>query len=365
MDFEEQLEECLDLKFMECKNSDERNKWKREEIKDFLLIVLPDREYMHLYNQSKNKSLILVKGNKKTLCVPCIVEAIEEKIYMSEKTFKRYSKILKHKKVNVKALETETKKAEVLNHELIIRGKKLDINTQREISKKADLLYRGKYVFSSKDNLIHDKNCRHVKDIPLEEFNVTNKLLPEKQPCMDCYRQMVVRSVYLHEYEDIYEHYWFFSKAQASRMQFWKFLTDDEMHMRMENKTTLNVRCREDLFKIIYDEENDVFKLLHNNYKVTENLQREFFDTFHEQETKITYLLGLLAYIKNYTWDMSHMETKVLETTEESISEEIYEEDDVIESLKHTKKDKVATGYNPKKNMSHEDILADILGTKK
>jgi len=242
---------------------------------------------------------------------------------------------------------------------------KKEFKVERKFSKKEILLNRGKYVYSSDDNLLHDKTCHHINKIPFEKLNMSKKLISEKIPCKDCFRQMVVRAVYIHEYNDTYNYYWFFAKAGVPRMKLWEYLTDDELRIRMENRNIMNIRCREDFWKIIYDEDKDMFKLLHNNYKVTENLQREFFDTFHEQETHISTLLGLLHYIKAYKWDESHMKSKGVFLVEEEVFDE--DKEDRIISLEHTSGDSVATGYNRKAkgSYSYSDILKDLYNTKK
>lgn len=301
--------------------------------------------------------------------IRCLLDETKKIVYMPESLYKKYYKKLKVKNVNLDNLHTITKKA-MLNEDgaLFYKKKEIDIETQRKLSKKAELIYRNKYIFSKKDNYIHDKSCPFVELISLDDLGGANNLIAERQMCMECFRKLVVRTVYLHNYEDTSRYYNFFLFGRIKKEDLWGFLTDNTMKLRMENTRTLVVRCNEDLWKIVLDENTGTFKLLHNNYKMTENLQREFFDTFHEQEIENTFLTNLLHYIKNYKWDVSHMEGIPLPQTAEIIEEDV--DEDKIISLKHSAKDATITGYKKEgmkslQNLSHKDLAMKIFNIKK
>ena len=317
---------------------------------DFLLY----REKRALF---KNASIFLVEVTTgRRVKLPCRILELEKEIYINEDNFNKYwysisstictairqnenaeeiTQSAVNSMVNLTLLETPSRGAEINSEfKIIYKGREVDIETQRLISRRDKLLSdnRIKFVYAKSNNLLHDKSCKQVERIEYWNFEATDEFLSEREMCPCCRKRIYVRKAI----KGVTKHFeWymrFFENGNVNSKYLEQFLKGDNVSLHMDSINELVIKCNEDTWRIIRDEQG-LYRLLHNNYVFLEDGTRYITDEFHLQIDSRTSLNWILHHIENYDWRI-HVkeETDELKVDEEVLAEKVQPLEDAVES---------------------------------
>lgn len=163
---------------------------------------------------------LMIKDPKKLIKVPCTIWEEMGRIYMTAGNFNKYWRYISkrmyegirrsdperknilqremNQKVELSLMETPFRTAKIGSSFTIeYEGRQADIEMQRQISKKASALddHKIRYIFSNKDNLVHDKTCSWVSKIHYSEFGAAENFPEEREVCSSCKRKLYLRSM--------------------------------------------------------------------------------------------------------------------------------------------------------------------------
>lgn len=161
---------------------------------------------------------LIINYSGKLVKVPCNIVEGFKKIYINEGNFNKYWKLISenicrgirqrmnsnevthasmNERVDLSLVETPSRTAEICSAFTIeYKGKEIDIETQRLISKRASALEdnRIRFVYAKSDNFVHDKTCVLVDKIKYWDFGATEELPADREVCPQCKKRLYIRN---------------------------------------------------------------------------------------------------------------------------------------------------------------------------
>ncbi len=267
--------------------------------------------------------------------VPCNISEARQKIYLTEGNFNKYWRQISREiyksaykgnisdkaaqaaingMVDLSLMENPSRTARIGNYYTIeYKGREIDLEKQRMISKKASALDDNKirFVYSKSDNLVHDKTCWQVAKIEYWDFGASEKLPQDREICQYCRRKIYVRNAIQNDTKRFGWYMRFFENGRVSNKALESFLGSGEAKLHMVSVDELQVMYKEDTWLIRADGKGK-YTLRHNNYVMINDHERYITSEFHKQKHYPPYLPGILLYIEGYDWH-KHLETKNIE----------------------------------------------------
>ena len=249
--------------------------------------------------------------------VPCLELPEEKRIFIAEANFNKFwehicSVLLATKRdLDLSYLETETREAYIgTNYKIAYRGKTVDINKQRLISKRANASSNPKlrYVASTRGNVIHDKTCIETKQIKDENILFFEKFPERYELCPNCRRKIWVRMGIKEETKHFDLYYRFIMNMKLSDKQL-RHLFENQgvaIHMDIEQSDRIDIKYREDNWYIRAISQGeyklDRYELFHNNYGIIDNRERVIYSGYHRQKIEYKQPWEIFAYMGRYNW---------------------------------------------------------------
>ena len=278
-----------------------------------------------------SKIFIVNSATGKLIKIPCNIVEQRKQIYINEGNFNKYwsmisegvcrgirkcartdvTQSMMNDKVNLSLVESASRTAGINNaYQIEYRGKEIDIETQRMISKRASALEdnRIRFVFAKNDNFVHDKSCELVEKIKYWNFDASEKLPEGREICPHCKKRLYVRNAIKMDTKRFVWYIRFFDKGRASSRVVEKYLGSGKAELHMDSINKLQIKYNEDTWIIQMDKEG-LCSLRHNNYVMVNEHERYITSGFHMQKYHPPYLPGILAYIDGYDWT-KHLEAK-------------------------------------------------------
>lgn len=277
---------------------------------------------------------LVINATGKLVKVPCnIVEALK-KIYINEGNFNKYWKLISenicrsirrngilnsnevpqasmNERVNLALVENSSRSAEIgPGFTIEYKGKEIDIETQRMISKRASAMEdnRMRFVYAKNDQFVHDKSCQLVEKIKYWDFGALEELPEDREFCPHCKRRILIRNAIKYDTKRFAWYQRFFEKGRVSNRVMENFLHDTDVTLHMDTIDELIVKCNEDTWHIKMDSQG-TYSLYHNNYVMVSDAERYITSGFHPQKHHPPYLPGILSYIQAYDWQ-KHLDAK-------------------------------------------------------
>lgn len=285
---------------------------------------------------------LYMEENDKLIQFPCIYDAQRKEIYLTVTDFNKYWREiyrriykathaaaitvneLTNEKMNdmvdLSLLETATRSAFInQTFQIEYKGKEIDIDTQRLISKKAYALENPeiKFVYSSQNSYIHDKSCSFVNDIAPKHFGALEKLPEDRTLCQRCAKKIYIRNAIQNDNKNFAMYLHFFDKGRVGFRLIEQFLWHDKAKIYMPERNVMQVVYKEDTW-IIRMHDKGKCTLEHNNYAIIENTDRKMLSGFHPQKCSHTYLPGMIRYIQEYDWK-EHLELRLAREQAEKV----------------------------------------------
>ena len=202
------------------------------------------------------------------------------------------------KQVDLSLCESSTRSAYLKNNRICFTSKKPNEHELKLISNRSRLMDNTKiiYIYSKRGGPVHDKSCSLVKAISNEDF-CGSELLPEgRSLCDSCKMSMFIRKACHNDSKNLNWYIGFFKRGNISFKSLKKMITEYGSTFKMVDKDTLYLHCNEDSWQIRY-KSNGNYTLLHNNYRITGQMERYIGMplTYHIQQDDIS--LGAALYI--------------------------------------------------------------------
>lgn len=292
---------------------------------------------------------LIINATGKLVKVPCnMVEALK-KIYINDGNFNKYWKqisenicrgirlsrnlnscevphVSMNERVDLSLVENPSRSAEIGQAFTIeYKGKEIDIETQRMISKRASAMEdnRMRFVYAKSDQYVHDKSCQLVEKIKYWDFGALEELPKDREVCPHCKRRILIRNAIKCDTKRFAWYQRFFEKGRISNRVLEKFLCGTDVKLHMDTIDELIVKCNEDTWHIKMNSQG-TYSLYHNNYVMVSDEERYITSGFHLQKLHPPYLPGILAYIQAYDWQ-KHLEAKAVSEPETVVEIEVEE----------------------------------------
>lgn len=289
---------------------------------------------------------LIIKESRKLIKVPCNVRQDTKTIYMTDGNFNKYWRYISkrlgagrqwsapeqtlvqqkdmNKNVDLTFVETPYRTARIGSDYMIkYQGHEVDIEIQRLMSKKASAMDDNKirYVYSKKDNIVHDKTCQQVKKIHYRDFEAAARLPEERELCQYCKREIYIRSMIGDDNKHFSWYVKMFQQGKVSLSIIEELAQVYHARLYMITLDLMQIKCGEDTWKIAVDKQLK-YKLYHNNYVMVSEVERYITSDYHEQKNYPQTLYGILRYIERYDWK-KHLEAK---NTEQQVVEAVHEQ---------------------------------------
>ena len=278
----------------------------------------------HIYLTDKKKGTIVK--------VPCNIVDSEKEIYITDGNFNKHWGVISanicryicdagdgnlvpqesiNDMVNLKYVERPSSTVTIgKNYKLEYKGREIDIDTQRLISKRASALddNRFKFVYAKSGGYVHDKSCDMVEKIGYIDFDASDELPTDRDLCPRCKKKIYIRNSIMNDNKKFAWYNQFMEKGNVSCKVIEKILSSGKVKLHMDTLSELQVKCNEDTW-IIKRTENGKYVLYHNNYVMVNETERIITSGFHLQKCHNTSVAGILGYIESYNW-YKHLEVK-------------------------------------------------------
>lgn len=284
-------------------------------------------EYTELKPYLKPVNMFLYyEEQEKIVKVQCHLVESQKRLYITEGNFNKYWKKISedickgiskktnslkvthcsiNKRVDVSLLNTETRTAKVDNSfKIKYKGKPIDIEKQRLISKRASAMdnHKMRFVYAKSNPVIHDKNCKEVRKIQNDDFEVVEELPVEATLCKHCRRKIYIRNAIKYDTKHFDWYFHFFDKAQISNDVLERFLYKGGAKLHMDTPDVLYVEYKEDRWRLEPTDRKRKYLLYHNNYTILNDNERYIEDSFHKQSQNIDKVADWFWYIEGYDW---------------------------------------------------------------
>jgi hypothetical protein len=162
---------------------------------------------------------------------------------------------------------------------------------------------RVRYIYSEKDNVIHDKSCRRTREIDDKDLFYSENYMPQLHQCREC-----AMRAYIHAGARDYNNYRVYEQL-FERLHLWETLA---RHMYIEcgmqtraYSNVLTIWDREDTWKVEPIDSSGTARLLHNNYHVGKDGSRVFDKGFHVQSEYLSHsgIGAIIHAIETYSFE--------------------------------------------------------------
>lgn len=292
---------------------------------------------------------LIINATGKLVKIPCNIVETLKKIYINDGNFNKYWKLISenicrgirlsknlnssevphasmNERVDLSLVENPSRSAEIGKAFTIeYKGKEIDIETQRMISKRASAMEdnRMRFVYAKSDRYVHDKSCRLVEKIKYWDFGSLEELPKDREVCPHCKRRILIRNAIKFDTKRFAWYQRFFEKGRISNHVLEKFLCGTDVKLHMDTIDELIVKCNEDTWHIKMNSQG-TYSLYHNNYVMVSDEERYITSGFHKQKHHPPYLPGILAYIQAYDWQ-KHLKAQVVKESKTVVGIEVEE----------------------------------------
>jgi len=160
-----------------------------------------------------------------------------------------------------------------------------------------------RYVYSSKDYILHDRDCPHVAQIRDEDFHMLQDYALSMEPCRECRRRALLRAAIPNDdAKHIAAYLNIFNSFGATTEDIHALVIAHKAQIHDVTLDSVQIKVRDDNWIMRLDQRK--IHLYHNNYEVLENYERLFRPQFHLQQTSggPTAYRHLINTILNYSW---------------------------------------------------------------
>ena len=320
------LEENLDKIYLN------KNAWNKECMYMTVAKSLNERDYHEIY-EDRNEFLdyqedMFCDENKGSyIRVPCLELPEENRLFIAETIFNQYWEhictVLLESKRNLDFSWIETKSREAYigaNYKIAYRGKVVDLNKQRQSSKRANAVdnHKIRFALSKKKNVLHDKTCETIKN---EDVLFLEQLPTEYELCSKCKRKVYVWMGIKEETKYFNLYYNFLMNMNLSDKCLRHLFQNQGVmiHMDSEKHDRMYVKYRKDNWYIqVIPEGRYRYELYHNNYRILQNKERVICNGYHNQNLRYTHPSELFRFMESYNWRVHLKEEEKKEITVES-----------------------------------------------
>lgn len=215
-------------------------------------------------------------------------------------------------------------------------GKIVDIAHRKRSSKMDNRMMR--YAYSISDMVLHDRDCKSVKDISDDDFEMLSDFDSTMRTCKYCYRNALIRQGIKDDGKRLRAYVWFFKNIGASDKDLYKLLIEHQATLTWQDMNTIKIHVNEDSWEIVHNENGNL--LYHNNYIYLKDYSRYFTEGYHEQ---VVYgrknFHNIIQVMLNYSWadHIEKMRAENIERKKMNIANTVTKISDDIE-LRSTKK---------------------------
>ena len=173
-----------------------------------------------------------------------------------------------------------------------------------------------KYVYSSKDTLVHDKSCEKVPLIENECFMGSDIIPKGKTFCPDCYLNSLIRKGCGDDFKKVNLYKKFFRDGHLKVSDIEKLIVDYNAQIHMDSADIMHIKCNEDSWFIKI--ESGKYLLFHNSYVILDENDRYIgkYPGFHLQRSYVK-LSKALDHLEGYTWEKHLAHKAEIERAEE------------------------------------------------
>ncbi len=159
-----------------------------------------------------------------------------------------------------------------------------------------------RYIGDSTTNVMHDKLCIKVDEIPESDRITLNELDKTMKICHNCRRKIYIRNAI--KDDDNFSWYLdFFDAANYGTSRLRGFIYMRGVELLKISDIELQIKYKEDTWIAVYVKRNR-YKLFHNSYVFTSKYDRRIIPgKFHVQKKDPMRLTDLLRYIAMYDWE--------------------------------------------------------------
>lgn len=227
--------------------------------------------------------------------------------------------------------------------------------------------YNNKYAYSRTKKIIHDRDCRRIREIPDVEFEMISEFDRSMNTCPDCYRRAVVRYGIGDNRKKLDSYIRVFDLVGFSNKELRKLMVANKAQLLKVDKNNITMKVREDTWKLVC--EHDMLVLYHNNYTVNPDFSRTFSKDFHLQREFFIRekYKNAIDEIINYTYD-GHINNALIGARVDYINELKGKFDTVInfkqvnESKYHYTYEVIDFDYQVVRFLFKEGVLVNIQG---
>lgn len=290
--------------------------------------------------------VVNLRRNNFLYCIPAMIDAGSDNIYLTEANFNSVWKRLKNS-VNLgiclareRGEQCNIEQAEdIINLDNLVRNGRVPFikddmvqYQSRELteeernlhSRRHSLLDNPKmnFYYAANDRYYHDKECALVKEIPAEQFCASEKVPEEKKICPICRRQIYFRKACAPNSKQIpiYDRIFMNHRVSVNKIAYYTMEVGMKFHAAKLDE--LFVEGKEDKW-IIKGLATDHLSLWHNNYVKVSKTERYITDGYHEQKFTGKTLIQALNYIHKYSWEkhIQRQEDQGMSISDDSIDE--------------------------------------------
>lgn len=176
-----------------------------------------------------------------------------------------------------------------------------------------------RFVYSTKNPVVHDKDCLFVSRIDDQHFRATEALPTEMETCRLCYRRALIRAgLSANTIIDFDLYYDALYRIGMTDEELFTLTVRQRAQFCGVGKNRVRIKLRDDTWEI--RKNGDDLLLLHNNYSVTPNYERNFNGEFHIQMTCVArnglgYFINTMC---DYFWEFHAEQLKARDAAREA-----------------------------------------------
>lgn len=166
------------------------------------------------------------------------------------------------------------------------------------------------FVCDTRSGIVHDRDCKQVKQIPDNCFSVAKWLPYDKNRiCINCFKKALIRTSVgsSRKYIDSYRH--FFSSLGFTEDLLYKLFIECKTTLISVDMDSVTLKVNDDRWMIVKN--NNVIELWHNNYIICDDFSRVLQNDYHLQgafpQNGSEGAIELISVVCNYSWDAHRM----------------------------------------------------------
>lgn len=158
------------------------------------------------------------------------------------------------------------------------------------------------YFYDSSSGVVHDKECRMVKEISAAQFCASEEIPEGMQLCPKCMRIACFRKACAPNTKQIPVCSRIFKNNHVHNDKIRHFVMDAGLKLHATSLDALIVEGAQDTW-IIKGKDEYSLQLWHNNYIKINETERYITEGFHNQGLNGKTMVQMLRYIEGYTWE--------------------------------------------------------------